>query len=100
MDGELEDIAASGVLRNPQGIEVKYFSITREGAASYAKKAFGRFDDTSPYTLVSVSAPARLVRRVLLVDGAIATVAIATRNLRWLGPPRILRFMPLPGGHA
>jgi len=39
---ELADIAAmKGILRNPMGIETKYFSLTTEGAATYARQTLG-----------------------------------------------------------
>lgn len=65
MNSELDDIVSSGAFRNPAGIEQKYFSATAEGAASYARQAFGKMGDTSPYTIIRTDAPSSLLPAIL-----------------------------------
>ena len=96
MNSELKDIAGSGVFRNPAGIENKYFSTTAEGAADYAKKAFGKFGDTSPYTIIRTDAPTSIVPKVVPVDGGVPAVVIPTKALPRLSPPQILPYSPVP----
>jgi len=92
----LRVIAASKVFRNPLGIENKYFSTTAEGSASYGKQAFGKFGDTSPYTIIQTSAPTRLIPEIIPVDGGIPAVTISTQNLSLLGTPKILSYTSIP----
>jgi len=56
----------AGVFRNPPGVEVKYFSETAEGAASYAQHTFGTGLYEGPYTIVSTEIASPLI--TLLCD--------------------------------
>jgi hypothetical protein len=82
MPGEAADIAASGVLRNPNGIEVKYFSTTIDGAASYAQQASRAFGD-GPFTFIRVDVPTNLITTEMrvTVDRGVPTVVLPSNML-------------------
>jgi hypothetical protein len=96
MDVELDDIARLGALRNPAGIEVKYFSTTVQGAAWYARAAHKAFGD-GPFTIVETRLPISAISDAMrvTVDGRIPTVTISTALLPQLSPPRILPYVPI-----
>ena len=96
MNSELDDIARNGAFRNPAGIENKYFSTTAEGAASYGRQAYGKFGDTSPYTIIRTDAPSSIVPKITPVDGGVPAVVIPTNSLPQLSTPQILPYSPLP----
>jgi RHS repeat-associated protein len=98
MQSELDDVISQQAFRNPFGIEVKYFSATAEGAASYARQAHRAFGD-GPFTLVETRIPANLVNSTMraTVDRGINTVTVPTELLPQLSRPRIWNFSPLPG---
>ena len=96
MNSELDDIGRIRAFRNPAGIENKYFSTTAEGAASYGSQAYGKFGDTSPYTIIMTDAPTSIVPRVIPVDGGVPSVVIPTYSLPQLSTPQILPFSPVP----
>ena len=99
---ELSDIGANaGALRNPLGIEVKYFSETAEGAASYARQAYqagGRLYE-GPYTIIKTDVASDLVTPIMRAapDGGIPTITLPTEILPRLTPAQPLPFTPLPG---
>jgi RHS repeat-associated protein len=95
MNPELDDILASGAFRNPVGIESKYFSTSAEGAASYAKQAFGKFGDTSPYTLIQTEVPNSLLPGAINVDRGIQTIVLPSEALPGL-VPKVLNSAPIP----
>jgi len=88
---ELADIAASGALRNPVGNEVKYFSTTAEGAASYAQQAGRAFGD-GPYVIIKTEVPAHLVTPEMraVVDRGIQTVVVPTEVLPHMARPVVV----------
>ena len=96
MNPELDDIVSTGVFRNPAGIEQKYFSATAEGAASYAKQAFGKMGDTSPYTIIRTDAPTSLLSSVHSVDRGVPAILVPTNSLPKLSPPQVLPYSPYP----
>jgi hypothetical protein len=79
------------------GLEVKYFSATPEGAASYARQAVRGFGD-APYTLVETQVPrSALPADVLLqVDRNVPAVVLPNTHLPLLGPANVWPFMPVP----
>jgi hypothetical protein len=97
MKSELDDIAAHGVFRNPAGIEVKYFSTSPEGAASYARQAARAFGD-GPFTLVESRIPSQLITPQMkaTVDRGIQTIVVPTENLGALGAPKVWTYSPVP----
>jgi hypothetical protein len=96
---ELADLGATGAFRNPLGAEVKYFSTTAEGAASYARQTVGTGLYQGPYTIVRTEVPTNLVNSPLLrstVDRGIPTIVVPTQTLPRLAPPVTLPATPLP----
>lgn len=96
---ELRDLARqAGVFRNPPGVEVKYFSETAEGAASYAQHTFGTGLYEGPYTIVSTEIAAHLITPLMraTTDRGIPTVVVPTDLLPRLSPAHQLPFTPLP----
>ena len=85
---ELEEIARTCAVRNPEGIEVKYFSTTLEGARKYAELAEGAYAD-GPYALVATALPKSEITStmVVTVDVDILTVAVPTDKLKDLSEP-------------
>jgi RHS repeat-associated protein len=96
MDKELDDLA-EGAFRNPAGIEVKYFSETAEGAASYARQAHRAFGD-GPFTIVETRIPSNLITSGMrvTVDRGIRTIVVPTEALPQLIRPTIWNYTPLP----
>jgi hypothetical protein len=95
---ELDDILATGFFRNPFGVEVKYFSTTREGAASYASRAFRAWPKEGPYTIVETAIQTHLIAPSMsvVVDSNISTVTVPTSLLPELTSPRVLTSVPIP----
>jgi RHS repeat-associated protein len=96
---ELDDILKSGnAFRNPPGIEVKYFSSTPEGAASYAQQTFGTGLYQGPYTIVGTQIQTNLIDSSMkvTVDRGIQTVVVPTQHLPALRPAQPFNFTPLP----
>ena len=97
-DAELQVIESTGrIPPSLSGLEVKYFSSTPQGAASYARQAVKGFGD-APYTLVETQIPrSALPADVLLqVDRSVPAVVLPNTHLPLLGPARVWPFMPLP----
>jgi hypothetical protein len=88
MPGEAADIAATGVLRNPTGVEVKYFSTAIDGAASYANLAARAFGD-GPFTFIRVDIPTNLITTEMrvTVDRGVPTVVLPSELLPRTTPP-------------
>ncbi|WP_182885243.1 polymorphic toxin-type HINT domain-containing protein [Microbispora sp. H10885] len=87
---------------NVPGIESKYFSSTPEGAAQYAKAAYGKFPQEGPYTLTrgvirSDAIPAES-RIESLADGGggIDDFALGEDAMNAIGRVRIMPYMPIP----
>lgn len=98
MDNELDDILKDGLFRLPEGLgEGKYFTLTPKDASWYAKQAFGKWGDTSPYTLIQTQAPTSLIEAMSFVDRGVGTVVIPWNSLPLLSKPSILTHCPLPG---
>lgn len=96
---ELQNLVArSGAFWNPIGIEAKYFSTSAEGAASFARQAFGTGLYQGPYTIVETKIPTNLITPGMRVsvDKGISTVVVPTEILPALSPARALNFTPLP----
>lgn len=97
-DAELGVIRSTGrIPASLSGLEVKYFSATPEGAASYARQAVRGFGD-APYTLVETQVPrSALPADVLLqVDRNVPAVVLPNTHLPLLGPAKVWPFMPVP----
>lgn len=99
---ELADLkAAGGAFRNPAGIEVKYFSETAEGAASYAQQAHraGGAVYEGPYTIVRTEVPSNAITPIMRAapDRGIPTVTLPTEVLPRLAPGQPLPHSPIPG---
>ncbi|TKS57781.1 MAG: RHS repeat-associated core domain-containing protein [Nitrospira sp.] len=97
MQGELDDIMSTQAFRNPAELEVKYFSETANGAASYARQSSRAFGD-GPFTLVETRIPTNLINNSMrsTVDGGIRTLVVQTELLPLLSRPRIWSYTPLP----
>ena len=96
---ELYDLAKrAGRFRNPPGIEMKYFSTTAAGAASYAQQTFGTGLYEGPYTIVGTALASHLItaRMRVTTDRGIPTVVVPTTLLPRLSPAQPLPFTPLP----
>jgi RHS repeat-associated protein len=97
---ELADIKATGTLRTAAGGEGKYFSMTPEGASSYARQACKGFGDP-PYTIIQTQVPNGVLQQALskgagvVVDRGIPTVVLPAETLPSLSAPQILPFSPL-----
>ncbi|MFE7526646.1 polymorphic toxin-type HINT domain-containing protein [Kitasatospora sp. NPDC057542] len=101
-DEELKQILETRRFQNAPGIESKYFSSTPEGAALYAKSAYGVFPQEGPYTLVravirsdQIPAESRIEH---LADGGGGIDAFALQGdaMSTIGRVRILPSMPIP----
>lgn len=68
MDAEKLQIDKTGAFENPQGIEGKYFSTSENGSCTYAKLAYQKFGDDSPYWSFRVKVPSILLEGMLTVD--------------------------------
>jgi hypothetical protein len=86
LPAELMQIDQTETLEKPIGIETKYFAISQEGASAYARKAFGKFGDTEPYTIIKVDVPLSLTIDTLTVDANIDTVVLSSVQLIGLVP--------------
>jgi hypothetical protein len=100
---ELDDLQATkGILRNPPGIENKYFSETAEGAAYYAQQAFQRGGRVyeGPYTIIKSEVHSELITPIMRVtpDRGIPTVVLPSDVLPKMTPAQPLPFTPLPSG--
>jgi RHS repeat-associated protein len=96
---ELADVEKSGIFRaSPTGSEGKYFSETAEGAADYARQAYGRWPKEGPYTLLETSIPKEFLSEYprIIVDGGIPTRVIPNELLPYLNPPIIHNSIPIP----
>jgi hypothetical protein len=98
---ELADLSAkAGAFSNPVGTEVKYFSETAEGAASYAQQAHsaGGILNEGPYTIVGTQFPSNLITPMMRAspDRGIPTVVVPTQLLPWLTPAEQFVFTPIP----
>lgn len=96
---ELSQLSADdGAFVNPAGSEVKYFSTTPEGAASYAKQTFGTGLYEGPYTIVQTTIPSSSITPIMqaTVDRGISTITVPTRLLPSLSPASPLSSIPLP----
>ena len=93
--GELEDVLKTRRVRALWWQEMKYFSLTLEGAAKYARMA-GRQGKGS-FTLIRVQVRRNLLRNfdILEVDRGIPAVVVPKGFLPLLGRPRVLPYMPL-----
>ena len=87
---ELKDITVKRAFRNPEGIETKYFSATREGAEQYAEMADRAFAD-GPYAIVETSMPKSQITPAMkaVVEAGIPTVVVPTDKLNELSGPVI-----------
>jgi hypothetical protein len=85
---ELANLEGRGVFRNPDGVEVKYFSTTESGAHQYRAMAERAFKD-GPYVVVETEIPLNAItpEMQVTVDGGIETVTVPTDKLRLLAPP-------------
>jgi hypothetical protein len=97
MNSELKDIGAKQAFWNIEGLEVKYFSTSAEGAASYARQAAKSFGD-GPFTIVETSIPSRMISpsmRVTVARG-VQSVVVPTSSLPALSTPQVWIFVPVP----
>ena len=60
-NSELADIRATATFRNPPGLEVKYFCLSAEDAARYARLAYRRWPQEGTYTLVGTEISRELI---------------------------------------
>ncbi len=86
MEAETDQIRTTGILRNPDGIEVKYFATSETGANRYAQLAFGRFGDESSYDIIRVEVSSALLDDIFTVDSNIGTVVLSSDQLVGLSP--------------
>ena len=93
---ELADIQRTGQFINRGSAEGKYFSLTGEGASSYAKQAVESFGDP-PYTLVRTAIPQHVMTPAMRahVDRGIPAVVVPDHLLPSL-TPTIESSMPIP----
>jgi hypothetical protein len=91
---ELSDIQATGTLRNPIGVETKYFASSPQGAASYANQAVTAFGD-APYDFVrtEIATSSLNPENFVQVDRGIETIVLTTEQLKNLSPPEILTYI-------
>jgi hypothetical protein len=99
-DAELGIIQSSGGRIPPSlyGMDVKYFSSTAEGAASYARQAVQGFGD-APYTIVETSIPQSLMSPdwMVQVDRGVSAVVVPMDYLGALTNAVPWNYMPIPG---
>jgi hypothetical protein len=96
---ELADVEKLGIFRaSPTGSEGKYFSETAEGAADYARQAYGTWPKEGSYTLLETSIPKEFLSEYprIIVDGGIPTRVIPNELLPYLNPPIIHNSIPIP----
>jgi hypothetical protein len=92
---ELAQIKQTGTFQNPYGNEVKYFSVTKEGALQFsnmAKKNLG-YGETS---IIKTSYPKSMIDslndlRQYGVDRGIKSITVPTENLQYLTKPKIIK---------
>jgi hypothetical protein len=95
---EPDDIIKDGLFRLPEGFSKgKYFTLNSKDATWYAKQAFGKLGDTSPYTLIQTEAPSRLIEAATFVDRSVGAVLVPRNSLPLLSKPSILTHCTLPG---
>lgn len=86
---EAADLASTnGAFRNPAGIEVKYFSTSAEGAASYANQTVGTPLYQGPYSIVQSAIPTNSITPLMqtTVDRGVQTIVVPTELLPSLRP--------------
>jgi hypothetical protein len=99
---ELNQILSTRRYANTLGQEVKYFSTTPEGAAQYAKAAYGMLPDEGAYTLTrgviqsSAISPDSVIESLADGGGGIDALALSEEEMSQIGRVRILPFMPVP----
>ena len=99
---ELEQIQSTRQYANIPGQEVKFFSTTPEGAAQYAKAAYGRLPDEGAYTLTRGVIPSSAISPLSMIDsladggGGIEAFALTEEEMSQIGRVRILPYMPVP----
>ena len=78
------------------GLEVKYFALTAEDAASYARQAVVGFGD-APYWLAEtqIARSALAGNVVFQVDRSVSTLVLSNSHLPMLAPARIRPYMPI-----
>ncbi|GGC21965.1 hypothetical protein [Pseudoduganella buxea] len=86
---ELADIRRLGYLRNPPGIVVKYFAVTRAQAIWFARQAVAAFGDP-PYAIIQVETVVSYLPKIS-VDRGIRIVVLDDNDLAGL-KPRIIRY--------
>lgn len=86
MEEEFHQIQSENTFKNPEGIETKYFAKSEDHASYYARLAFGRFGDDSPYYIIEVEISNSLTYDSLIVDQEIETVVLTTDQLFGLVP--------------
>lgn len=92
LHAEKEDIRHNGVLRIPDGLEVKYFTPTVEEAEMYARAAMMAFD--GPYWIIRVPVlDADAIPEAMEVDGGIRAIVIEINGLASVGAPEILHII-------
>lgn len=89
-----------GAFVNLPSNEVKYFSETPQGAASYAQQTCqaGGTLYQGPYTIVQTNIPTNLVSPIMRAspDRGIPTIVVPTELLPELAPASPLNYSPLP----
>ena len=99
---ELEQIQSTRRYSNIPGQEVKYFSTTPEGAAQYAKAAYGALPEEGAYTLTrgvissSAISPESMIDSLADGGGGIDAIALTEEEMSQIGRVRILPYMPVP----
>ena len=81
---ELADIRLFHRLRNPDGSEVKYFTLSEAEAVWYARQAVAAFGDP-PYAIVAVEIGVDFTP-VLFVDRGVSVVVLNSKGLVGLQP--------------
>lgn len=86
----------NAITPSPSGSIAKHFSTTEEGAAKYAQQAYGKFGDTSPYTIVRVEAPTSVIDQAPYLDRGVPTVTVQNELLPKLGVPKPIDHALIP----
>jgi hypothetical protein len=81
---ELADIRLFHRLRNPDGLDVKYFTLSEEEAVWYARQAVAAFGDP-PYAIVAVEIGVGFTP-VLFVNRGVSVVVLDSKSLVRLLP--------------
>jgi len=96
LQNELDDIAAAGAYRLPQGqAEVKGFFSTAEEAAGFARKMFQRAPGEGAYTITSTTVPNSFLRGNQWQHIAGEGNAMFLRTMP-SGPVKVFNFSPNP----